>query len=72
MPNKPAWCYPPNGEDYGFPKIYDSKKYPNFFEWIVKQGYPQDVIDSYEGQFYCSWKDIEDEDIKTGIRKGSR
>lgn len=61
MYNSPLWCDPPQGYLYGFPKIYDPTKHPPFYDWIVEEGYPQEVIDSYEGQFYCRWWEVTDD-----------
>ena len=62
MKDKPVWCDPPQGYLYGFPKIYDPIKYPNFYTWIIEEGYPDGVIKSYEGQFYCRFWEVSDDD----------
>lgn len=59
--NRPLWCDPPAGHLYGFPKIYDCEKYPNFYKWLVDEGYPKKEIDKHEGQFYCRWWEVEGE-----------
>lgn len=51
--DKPVMVDPPNGYIYGFPKLYSKEDHPNFYTWIVQEGYPQEEIDKYEGQFYC-------------------
>ena len=55
------WCDPPEGWKFGFPKIYDRNKHPDFYKWVVEEGYPQSVIDSYGEHFYCRWWGVEDE-----------
>lgn len=61
MYDKPLWCDPPSGWKYGFPKIYDKSKDGNFYEWIVNEGYPQEEIDRYKGEFYCRWWEVTDD-----------
>lgn len=34
----------PNGEQYGFPKVYDGSE-KNIYDWIEKQGYPKKYFD---------------------------
>jgi len=48
-----VWCDPPSGWKFGFPKIYDRNKHPDFYKWIVEEGYPQKEIDSLGKHFYC-------------------
>lgn len=60
--DKPVMIDPPNGYQYGFPKLYDKLKNPNFYEWIVSEGYPQEEIDRFEGQFYCRFWHPKDKD----------
>jgi microsomal dipeptidase-like Zn-dependent dipeptidase len=60
MYDKPLLCDPPNGYLWGFPKIYDAAKNPDFFKWLIEEGYPQSEIDKYgKGNFYCRWMSIE-------------
>lgn len=54
------WCDPPSGWKFGFPKIYDRNEYPDFYKWIVEEGYPQSEIDSYDGQFYCRFWEVDE------------
>lgn len=56
------WCDPPSGWKFGFPKIYDRNEHPDFYKWIVEEGYPQSEIDSYGGQFYCRWWGAEEDE----------
>lgn len=52
---------PLNGWKYDFPKEYDPDRDGNdFFAWLLKEGYPQEMIDMsrrvYNGEFrYRSW-----------------
>lgn len=65
--NRPLWCDPPSGHRFigpdgkSFPKIYDKNKHPNFYKWLVDEGYPQSEIDKHEGQFYCRWWEVKEE-----------
>ena len=43
--NTIVWVDPPSGWKYGFPKMYDNQKNPDFFKWMVDNGYPQSIID---------------------------
>lgn len=58
---KPLWCDPPTGWRYGFPKVYDANKHPDFYKWITDEGYPQSEIDRYGKEFYCRWWETEEE-----------
>ena len=55
--SKKIWIDPPGGWKYGFPRIYDPKKdNPDVVEWIVDQGYPRKVMESYKKYFnYRCW-----------------
>jgi hypothetical protein len=46
------WCDPPSGWRYGFPKIWDPIKDPNYMAWLVKEGYPQKEIDRLGDNFW--------------------
>jgi len=52
---------PLDGWKYDFPKVYDPDSDGNdFFAWLLKEGYPQEMIDTshrvYNGEFrYRSW-----------------
>ena len=39
------WVDPAEGWKYGFPKIYDSKKDPPMRDWLLKQGYPESMLE---------------------------
>ena len=34
------WVDPPNGWQYGFPKLYEPMKDGSLHEWLVREGYP--------------------------------
>ena len=44
---------PPSGWKFGFPKPVPDPTPENMLEWLVEQGYPQKLIDSYGEHFYC-------------------
>jgi len=58
---------PPEGWKYGFPKampkVFDT--YGEQEDWLISQGYPLSVINSYGDYFYCRYweQEIEDYDI---------
>ena len=39
------WVDPAEGWKYGFPKIYDSEKDPPMRDWLLKQGYPEKMLE---------------------------
>lgn len=51
-----VWIDPPSGWMYGFPKRMPlSEKDP--VEWIISQGYPRSMVDSFKDHFHCRmWK----------------
>ena len=54
---------PPSGWQYGFPKKLPEPPPKNVIEWLVSQGYPKDLIDSFGEYFYCRY--IYEEDNTT-------
>jgi hypothetical protein len=34
----------PNGLEYGFPKIWNPKKNPSLKNWLIKSGYPKELL----------------------------
>lgn len=55
---------PPSGWKYGFPKpIPEDVK--DVKEWLVEQGYPQELIDELGEYFYCRYWNEETEQHKT-------
>ena len=55
---------PPSGWKYGFPKIIPENT-PNFYAWLVSEGYPQSEIDALKDSFWCRqwYEEIEVEDV---------
>ena len=47
---------PPSGWKYGFPKLIPDDVI-NVREWLVEQGYPQELIDEFGEHFYCRYWD---------------
>jgi hypothetical protein len=46
------WTDPPSGWKYGFPKVWDSELYPNFDSWLLREGYPWELKESFGQYFY--------------------
>jgi len=44
---------PPSGWKFGFPKEVPDPAPENMLEWLVQEGYPQKMIDSFGDHFYC-------------------
>lgn len=42
------WVDPPEGWMYGFPKLWDKTKQPDFGVWLLENGYPQSKIEMAE------------------------
>lgn len=52
---------PPEGWRYGFPKIIPAEHQSRTNEWLVEQGYPQTLIDSFGDYFICRmWNQPDD------------
>ena len=45
MKFKRQWVDPAEGWKYGFPKIYDSETDGTMKEWLLKNGYPESMIE---------------------------
>lgn len=41
---KKMWVDPPSGWQYGFPKIYEPAKDGSLKEFLVREGYPADML----------------------------
>lgn len=41
------WVDPPEGWKYGFPAVFDTANDGTMHEWIVKKGYPAQLIEEY-------------------------
>lgn len=64
MSLKPENLYidPPEGWKYGFPKIIPAEHQSRTREWLIEQGYPEMLIDSFGDYFICRmWNEAEDE-----------
>lgn len=46
---------PPGGRKFGFPKELPFPIPSNIKGWLVKNGYPQEEIDSYGNNFRCRY-----------------
>jgi hypothetical protein len=40
---RPYWVDPPRGWRYGFPKLYDPQKDGPMLEWMIANGYPEQL-----------------------------
>lgn len=62
MSKKVTMVDPPSGWKYGFPKAMPpSVKEEEFNAWLVREGYPQKLIDLLGEHFYCRfWEYQED------------
>ena len=54
---------PPEGWRYGFPKVCDKEfsTAEEFNDWLVENGYPRKVIESYGKWFACRWWEEDEE-----------
>lgn len=48
----------PKGDDYNFPKVYNSEKDGDFEAWMLEQGYPRYLLYGYR-EFVRAWKKCE-------------
>jgi hypothetical protein len=53
---------PPSGWRYGFPKELTVREGQTFYDWLIEQGYPKQLMDSLGEQFFCSQWEEEVED----------
>ena len=51
------WVDPPQGWLYGFPKVWDSEKDGDVYQWMIKNGYPEPKASETEeyGITYRVW-----------------
>jgi hypothetical protein len=52
---------PPEGWKYGFPKPFlekDGSEPKDTIIWLIEQGYPKKLIDSYGNQFFCRYWEV--------------
>jgi len=51
---KVKMCDPPSGWKYGFPKpVPNDLPDEEFHQWLVKNGYPKILLDSFGDRFWC-------------------
>lgn len=56
MQSNMVWVDPPEGWKYGFPAIYDPVNDGKMRDWIVRKGYPKQIIQEYGDQWMVrSW-----------------
>ena len=53
---------PPSGWRFGFPKPIPKDRLQDVNTWLVEQGYPQEIIDDFEGSLPCRFWDKPDEE----------
>lgn len=58
-----VWIDPPSGWKFGFPKIYDREKNPDFNKWLIDNGYPQGMIDKFPNGLICGHTTPSDDEI---------
>ena len=64
--------YPPSGWLYGFPKPIPEDRRKDSIAWLIEQGYPKVVIDSYGEHFYCRyWEEPEKEKALVKYNSGN-
>jgi hypothetical protein len=57
------WIDPPSGWKYGFPRVFDTEKDGDMYEWLTANGYPEKVRESYGEHFYIrQWLTDEEEE----------
>ena len=44
MSSKLVWVDPPWGWQFGFPKLYNREVDGDMSEWLVQQGYPEELM----------------------------
>ena len=63
---------PPSGWMYGFPKPIPEDRQKDTIAWLVEQGYPKDLIDSFGEHFYCRyWEEPEKEKAIVKFNNGN-
>ena len=50
-------CLPPDGEQYGFPKIVPENRIDDVTTWMVEEGYPRQMIRSYTLFYPRYWRE---------------
>jgi hypothetical protein len=54
---KVTMCDPPSGWKYGFPKAVpkEFESAQEFHDWLISEGYPENIINEMGESFYCSY-----------------
>jgi hypothetical protein len=60
---------PPSGWKYGFPKPIPEDRKKDVTVWLVEQGYPKEMIDSFGEHFYCRYWEQSEEDNKLDLKQ---
>ncbi len=60
---------PPAGWKYGFPKPIPEDRKKDVTVWLVEQGYPKEMIDSFGEHFYCRYWEQSEEDNKLDLKQ---
>ena len=59
-----VWIDPPGGWKYGFPKVWDQELNPDFNKWIIDEGYPWGLKESFGPIFYVrQWPADDDKQV---------
>ncbi len=61
---------PPSGWMYGFPKPIPEDRQKDVIAWLIEQGYPKVVIDSFGEHFVCRYWEQSEEDNKLDLKDG--
>lgn len=59
---KVTYIDPPEGWKYGFPKVLPKEAQGRNLEWLIENGYPQEIIDKLKDHFYCRYWEQEEEE----------
>jgi hypothetical protein len=51
---------PPSGWQYGFPKVIPANHLNRVNDWLVENGYPRELIESFGDRFYYRCWDVEE------------
>ena len=63
---------PPSGWIYGFPKPIPEDRQKDTIAWLIEQGYPKELINSYGEHFYCRyWEQPEQEKAIVKFNSGN-
>ena len=71
MEKKVTMIDPPSGWRYGFPKPIPEDRKKDVIPWLIEQGYPKKVIDSFGEHFACRYWD-ENEQAENPLKDVTR